>query len=162
MPPCHKDERLELHEHPGHLLRRAQQISVSLFYDETGHALTPVQYAIRLRVAEHPGVDQVALAGMAAIDTSTAAVVCVRLEEKGLLERRVLPHNRRRRALTITAAATVLLEQMEADVGRLRKRLLAPLSAPEQLQFMALLAKLVDGNNAQSRAPLVPRPSDDA
>ena len=30
-----------LYEHPGHLLRRAQQISVSIFYDEMGGELTP-------------------------------------------------------------------------------------------------------------------------
>jgi DNA-binding MarR family transcriptional regulator len=94
---------LDLYQHPGHLLRRAQQISVSIFYDEMGAELTPVQYAILSRLAEHPGIDQVSLAGLAAIDTSTGATVCARLEEKGLLERKVIPHNRRQRALSITA-----------------------------------------------------------
>jgi DNA-binding MarR family transcriptional regulator len=96
---------LDLYQHPGHLLRRAQQISVSIFYDEMGDELTPVQYAILSRLAEHPGIDQVSLAGLAAIDTSTGATVCARLEEKGLLERKVIPHNRRQRALTITPGA---------------------------------------------------------
>jgi hypothetical protein len=36
----------------------------------------------------------------------------------------------------------------------LRQRLLAPLSAEEQTLFMGLLAKLVNENNDQSRAPL--------
>jgi DNA-binding MarR family transcriptional regulator len=53
----------DLYEHPGHLLRRAQQISVSIFYDEMGTELTPGQYAILSRLAEHPGIDQVSLAG---------------------------------------------------------------------------------------------------
>lgn len=145
---------LDLHEHPGHLLRRAQQISVSLFYDELGDELTPVQYAILGQLALHPGIDQVSLAGLAAIDTSTGATVCARLEEKGLLERRVIPHNRRQRALTITPCGTRLLEAMEAGALRLRERLLAPLSPAEQRRFMALLTKLVRENNAQSRAPL--------
>jgi DNA-binding MarR family transcriptional regulator len=148
------DAPLDLYEHPGHLLRRAQQIAVSLFYDELGSELTPVQYAILSRLAGHPGIDQVSLAGLAAIDTSTGATVCARLEEKGLLERRVIPHNRRQRALTITPEGTRLLAALEDGAQRLRQRLLAPLSPPEQAQFMALLEKLVDGNNAQSRAPL--------
>ena len=145
---------LDLYEHPGHLLRRAQQISVSLFYDEMGDELTPVQYAILSRLAEHPGIDQVSLAGLAAIDTSTGATVCARLEEKGLLERKVLPHNRRQRALTITVAGTRLLQGLAPGAQRLRDRLLAPLDAQEREQFMALLGKLVRENNEQSRAPL--------
>jgi DNA-binding MarR family transcriptional regulator len=154
-----RGEMLDLYEHPGHLLRRAQQISVSIFYDEMGSELTPVQYAILSRLAGHPGIDQVSLAGLAAIDTSTGATVCARLEEKGLLERRVIPHNRRQRALTITAAGQALLDELVTGAQRLRQRLLEPLSADEQRVFMGLLAKLVHENNEQSRAPLaVPVP----
>jgi len=149
-----RGEKLDLYQHPGHLLRRAQQISVSIFYDEMGSELTPVQYAILSQVAEHPGIDQVSLAGLAAIDTSTGATVCARLEEKGLLERRVLPHNRRQRALSITNAGQALLDALVPGAQRLRQRLLGPLSAEEQRVFMALLAKLVHENNDQSRAPL--------
>lgn len=144
----------DLYEHPGHLLRRAQQISVSIFYDEMGSELTPVQYAILSRLTEHPGIDQVSLAGLAAIDTSTGATVCARLEEKGLLERKVIPHNRRQRALTITAEGARLLDALVPGAQRLRQRLLEPLNLEEQAQFMALLAKLVNENNDQSRAPL--------
>jgi len=145
----------DLHQHPGHLLRRAQQIAVSIFYDEMGDELTPVQYAILAQLADHPGIDQVSLAGLAAIDTSTGATVCARLEEKGLLERKVIPHNRRQRALTITAEGARLLDAMVPGAQRLRERLLAPLSVQEQAQFMRLLGKLVDENNEQSRAPLL-------
>jgi len=144
----------DLYEHPGHLLRRAQQISVSIFYDEMGTELTPVQYAILTQLAENPGIDQVSLAGLAAIDTSTGATVCARLEEKGLLERKVIPHNRRQRALTITTAGAHLLDALAPGAQRLRQRLLAPLSEAEQALFMGLLAKLVNENNDQSRAPL--------
>lgn len=143
----------DLYEHPGHLLRRAQQISVSIFFDELGNELTPVQYAMLRSLADHPGIDQVSLAGLAAIDTSTGATVCARLEEKGLLERKVIPTNRRQRALNVTATGAALLEQMVPGAQRLRKRLLAPLTDSEQQQFMGLLAKLVKANNEESRAP---------
>jgi len=149
-----QDAPLDLYEHPGHLLRRAQQISVSIFYDEMGGELTPVQYAILSQLAGHPGIDQVSLAGLAAIDTSTGATVCARLEQKGLLVRQVIPHNRRQRALSITPEGTRLLAALEDGAQRLRQRLLAPLSPLEQTRFMALLEKLVTANNEQSRAPL--------
>lgn len=148
------DAPLDLYEHPGHLLRRAQQIAVSIFYDEMGTDLTPVQYAILSRLAAHPGIDQVSLAGLAAIDTSTGATVCARLEEKGLLERKIIPHNRRQRALSITPEGVRLLGTLEHGAQRLRQRLLAPLDPQEQAQFMTLLDKLVSANNEQSRAPL--------
>jgi DNA-binding MarR family transcriptional regulator len=161
MPTEKKHDRgepmLDLYQHPGHLLRRAQQISVSIFYDELGTELTPVQYAILSQLAEHPGIDQVSLAGLAAIDTSTGATVCARLEEKGLLVREVIPHNRRQRALRITPEGARLLAALEPGAQRLRERLLAPLNSEEQALFMGLLAKLVNENNDQSRAPLALR-----
>jgi DNA-binding MarR family transcriptional regulator len=145
---------IDLYEHPGHLLRRAQQISVSIFLDELGGDVTPVQYAVLRTLSNHPGIDQVTLAGLVGIDTSTGATVCVRLEEKGWLVRKVIPHNRRQRALNITAAGETLLADLIPAVQRLRKRLMAPLAADEQVQFMQLLDKLVRGNNTESRAPL--------
>lgn len=151
--PEQDSKLIDLYEHPGHLLRRAQQISVSIFFDELGSELTPVQYAMLRSLSEHPGIDQVSLSGLAAIDTSTGATVCARLEEKGLLERKVIPHNRRQRALSITAAGAQLLEAMVPGAQRLRQRLLAPLTDNEQQQFMQLLTKLVKVNNEQSRAP---------
>lgn len=155
--PDTESKLINLYEHPGHLLRRAQQISVSIFYDEMGNELTPVQYAMLRNLAEHPGIDQVSLAALNGIDTSTGATVCARLEEKGLLERKVIPHNRRQRALTITEAGAALLEALIPGSQRLRRRLLAPLSPAEQLKFMELLSKLVQENNEQSRAPLAAR-----
>ena len=154
LPPAPAESDLtELDEHPGHLLRRAQQISVSMFHDEVGGELTPVQFAMLRCLADHPGIDQVSLAGIAAIDTSTGATVCARLEEKGLLERKVIPHNRRQRALTITPEGERLLASLVPATQRLRERLLAPLTPAEQQQFMELLTRLVRDNNEQSRAP---------
>jgi DNA-binding MarR family transcriptional regulator len=127
---------------------------VSMFHDEVGGELTPVQFAMLRRLADHPGIDQVSLAGIAAIDTSTGATVCARLEEKGLLERKVIPHNRRQRALTITLEGEQLLASLVPATQRLRDRLLAPLTPGEQQQFMELLTRLVRDNNEQSRAPL--------
>ena len=85
---------------------------------------------------------------------TTLLTLLARLEEKGLLVREVIPHNRRQRALRITAAGEALLEELTPGLQRLRKRLLAPLDQDEQQQFMLLLDKLVQLNNPQSRAPL--------
>ena len=157
--PKTESQLINLYEHPGHLLRRAQQISVSIFYDEMGDELTPVQYAMLRNLESHAGIDQVSLSAISGIDTSTGATVCARLEEKGLLTRTIIPTNRRQRALTITATGERLLDDLIPGAQRLRRRLLAPLTGPEQLQFMELLTKLVQENNEQSRAPLAARES---
>jgi len=148
-----------LYSQPGHLLRRAHQIAASIFHDELGVLVTPVQYAILVTLNVHPGIDQVSLAGLVAMDTSTAASVAIRLEEKGLLTRNLDPRNRRQRKLYLTERGSKLLEEVVGGIGRLHDRLFEGFSPEEEAQFMTLLQKLVHINNLQSRAPLAPRKS---
>lgn len=144
-----------LYVQPGHLLRRAQQISASIFHDEIGNRVTPIQYAILCVVMDNPQVDQVSMAGLAAIDTSTAASVATRLEEKGLLTRDVDPADRRQRRLSLTQAGRDLLVEVNDGIGRLHRRIFEKFSPEEESQFMVLLEKLVHLNNHQSRAPFM-------
>ncbi|MDN5842678.1 MAG: MarR family transcriptional regulator [Alcaligenaceae bacterium] len=146
--------REPLYGQPGHLLRRAQQISASIFHDEIGSVVTPIQYAILCVLLTNPGIDQVSLAGLAAMDTSTAASVALRLEDKGLLTRSVDPDNRRQRVLMLTDAGAVLLESVNDAIERLHGRIFEKFTADEERVFMQLLGKLVDVNNHHSRAPL--------
>lgn len=154
-------EKIERHQlthlymQPGHLLRRAHQIAASIFHDELGAHITPIQYAVLRILKEHSGIDQVTLAGLVAIDTSTAASVALRLEEKGLLTRDIDPNNRRQRMLHLTAAGAALLEESKEGIYRLENRIFSGLTPEEVQQFMLLLQKMVETNNAQSRAPLL-------
>lgn len=143
----------DLYTQPGHLLRRAQQISASIFHDELGQFVTPIQYAILRILVDHPGIDQVSVAGLVAMDTSTAASVAIRLEEKKLLVRNVDPSNRRQRALYLTDAGKALLQRTGGGISRLHDRLFEGFTDAEEDTFMMLLQKLVHINNSQSRAP---------
>ena len=78
---------LDLYDEPGHLIRRAHQIAVAMFYEKLGRDVTPVQYAVLRMLYENPGLDQVTLAQRVALDTSTTADLAVRLEAKGLIVR---------------------------------------------------------------------------
>ena len=91
---------IRLHDEPGHLIRRAQQIAVSRFHEVHGRHVTPIQYAILRTLHESPGIDQVTLAQMIALDTSTTADIAARLETKGWILREVLPRRQRRLSLT--------------------------------------------------------------
>ncbi|MDH4190529.1 MAG: MarR family transcriptional regulator [Betaproteobacteria bacterium] len=139
---------------PGHLARRFHQIAVSIFCEEFARIdVTPVQYAILCAIHDQPGIDQVTLAGLVALDTSTSASVCARMEERGLVRRAQSGGDRRKKSLALTEAGRLLVRQSAECATRLNARVLAPLQIAEQETFMRLLERLVDMNNALSRAP---------
>jgi len=143
---------IDLYEQPGHLIRRAQQIAVSMFFDALGRDVTPVQYAVLRMLQERPGIDQVTLAREVALDTSTTADIAARLENKGWILREVLP--RRQRRLVLTAAGEAVLARLVPGIHRMNDALLGGLDASEREAFMRLLRKFVQMNNSQSRAPM--------
>jgi DNA-binding MarR family transcriptional regulator len=146
------DLSLDLYEQPGHLIRRAHQIAVSMFHEELGRDVTPVQYAILRMLQETPGIDQVTLALKVGLDNSTAADIARRLEAKGWIVREMLP--RRQRKLALTADGTQVLSHFVTGVHQMREKMLVSLEAEEQLELIRLLQKFVHINNDQSRAPV--------
>lgn len=147
--------REDFHTMPGHLVRRAHQISVAIFMEECAdHNVTPVQYACLSEIARQPGVDATRLAAAVAFDRSTLGNVLERLESKGWVDRRPSPGDRRVKLLHITQAGVQLLEAIEPGVVAAQKRLLKPLSAADRKLFMRLIGEIVDGNNEVSRAPM--------
>jgi DNA-binding MarR family transcriptional regulator len=149
-PPIDRD----LYDQPGHLFRRAQQISVSMFHEIMGSEVTPIQYAILRMLHERPRIDQVTLARLTGLDNSTTATTAARLEAKGLLTREVVSNQRRQRSLFLTPQGEEALAAMVPAVHRLLDALLCMLPGEEGQELMRLLRKFVHLNNAQSRAPL--------
>jgi DNA-binding MarR family transcriptional regulator len=140
MPTPHSPD-IDLHDQPGHLFRRAQQIAVALFYEHLGRDITPVQYAVMRTLQARPGIDQVTLAQAVALDTSTTAETAVRLEKKGWILRTLLP--RRQRALSLTPEGLAALDGLVDGMATMQAELLAPLTPDEQTTFLALLRKFV-------------------
>ncbi|MDT7836155.1 MarR family winged helix-turn-helix transcriptional regulator [Aquabacterium sp. OR-4] len=149
---------LELYAQPGHLIRRAQQIAVAMFAEAIGRDVTPVQYAVLRMLQERPGIDQVTLAREVALDNSSTADIAARLETKGWVLREVLP--RRQRALSLTAEGQAVLDRLVPALHAMNSQMLAGLDTAERAEFMRLLGKFVQLNNAQSRAPLRASPAD--
>ncbi len=148
------DSSAEVYEEPGHLIRRAQQIAVSMFHSTMGHGVTPVQYCVLRILERHPGIDQVTLARLCALDTSTAADLAVRLEERGLVRRLMPMKSKRFRLLDLTPQGAALVKKLVPSSYVLGDRLLLGLSKEEQKIFLRLLKKFVHLNNEESRAPL--------
>ena len=139
---------LELYDQPGHLIRRAQQIATQHFREVLGPEVTPVQYAALRMLQEKPGIDQVTLARLIALDTSTTADMATRLEAKGWIVRELLP--RRQRKLMLTEEGQAMLIGFVPNVLQLRRSMLAPLNEQEQLQLLNLLSKLVQLHQAEA------------
>ena len=140
---------IELHAEPGHLIRRAHQLAVSTFHDTHGRQITPVQYALLRALQDEPGMDQVTLAQRVALDTSTTADIATRLEAKGWIVRELLA--RRQRALRLTPAGEAILADMLPRVGPMYRQLLEPLDPAEQAEFLRLLRRFVQLNEAAIR-----------
>lgn len=140
---------IDLQTTPGHLIRRAQQIAVSIFAEQLTCAdITPVQFAILNALHDSPGIDQVSLAKRVAFDPATSGSVIGRLEAKGWVAREADLNDRRRKLLVVTAAGVQALGQVQKDVARIQEKILSPLSANEQSQFVHLLSRLVQGHQA--------------
>lgn len=152
--PTDDDLSIDVYDQPGHLIRRAHQISVSMFYTTIGYEVTPIQYAVLRILQDHPGIDQVTLARYCALDTSTAADLAVRLEERGLVKRLMPMKSKRFRLLHVTPVGAALLKRLVPSVYMMNRRLVQPLNKEEQRIFLSLLKKFVHLNNAKSRAPL--------
>lgn len=147
------DDRL-VHDKPGHLIRRFQQIAVALFMSETkDFDVTPVQYAALLAISLHPGIDQTALVNIIAFDRSTIGDVIGRLVAKRLIRRSKGTHDGRTKVLQVTAAGQRLLNEIKPRVRAAQRLILAPLERSERTEFVRMLRKLVNINNEYSRVP---------
>lgn len=146
--PPEVSAKIKLHDEPGHLIRRAQQIAVSKFHEVHGRHVTPIQYAILRTLQETPGIDQVTLAEMIALDTSTTADIAARLETKGWISREVLP--RRQRSLALTPDGEEILAELLPGVSEHYGGMMNSLEPGEQDEFMRLLRKFVHLHDSQN------------
>jgi DNA-binding MarR family transcriptional regulator len=141
-----------LFDRPGYLIRRAHQMAVSMFL-EYSDGMTPTQYGVLLLVAGVARIDQIGIARRLGLDRSTAGLVVGKLVEAGLIARATDAEDQRRYRLRITRRGRERLAALEGPVAEERARLLAPFTAEEAKQFLALLHRFVEAHNLASRVP---------
>jgi DNA-binding MarR family transcriptional regulator len=150
-------ERLPLWRRPGYLVRRLHQIHSALFFEECSEfEITPVQYGVLSTLSLSPDIDQASLAQEVGIDRSNVADVLTRLAQRRLVQRRRSEADRRAVLARLTPEGERIARAMHGAMKRAQERLLDPLDAAEREQFLALLLRLVDANNASGRAALGP------
>jgi len=149
----------KLYSRPGFMVRRAHQIAVSLFLEETRElGITTTQYGILTVLKHHPGIDQASLARLLGLDRSTTGMVLKKLEGNGLVGRGVGRSDRRRRSLRLTPAGARMLVRLARPARRARERVLSGLDPGERDVLLRLLDKLTGKFNDSVRAPLLARP----
>lgn len=147
----------ELYRRPGFLIRRAHQIAVSIFLEESADlGITTTQYGVMVVLRARADLDQVGVATLVGIDRSTTALVVGKLETDGLVERRADPADKRRKVLLLTPAGHEMLERIAEPARRTREREMAAFSARDANRFIDLLQQFVDTFNEHTRAPIKP------
>jgi DNA-binding MarR family transcriptional regulator len=116
-------------------------------------ALEPLGVSARgyhvLRAALSGEHTQTELAGMVGLDKTTMVVTVDELEGAGLAERRLSPHDRRARIVSVTAAGKRKVAEAEKVKERVQAEVLGELSATEGEALMDALSKLVGGRLAE-------------
>ncbi len=135
----------EFQSMPGHLIRRAHQVSSAIFAEAMADQaidLTPFQFAALAAVQAHPGIDQATVARQAACDKATMGGVINRLVEKGLLRREQSKTDRRARVLELTQEGAAILDRTRSVVVEIQKRLTDGLSPQERETLVNLLQRI--------------------
>jgi DNA-binding MarR family transcriptional regulator len=153
-----QDEALRvLYQRPGFLIRRAHQITSSLFWEESKTlGITSTQCGALYVLNAFSQLDQISLAKLVGFDRSTTAMVLKKLEGDGLVMRRPDAHDRRRKMLEITPRGRAVLAEMGAPMQRAQARTLEIFTVDERETLLRLLGKLVRAFNENSRSPLLP------
>jgi DNA-binding MarR family transcriptional regulator len=153
-PPAADAMPARIRELPTWLLSRAFARSHRLLGE--GFASAGVRgYHYRLLAAldEFGPASQAALGRRTSIDRSDVVAVLNELAGRGLIERSPDPDDRRRNVITITPSGTEQLATLDEVLAGVQERLLAPLSAVEREQLVALLARLVDPQPGDAQGP---------
>lgn len=127
---------------PGYGARRMYQAYLAAWNRHVDAVLTGPQFAVLSAIRAYPDSDQSSLAGAVALDTSTMADVCRRMERRGLIVRTESPRDARRKILSLTDDGATALEEVTRRTRRLDRELLATLPEERRGEIAGLLNTL--------------------
>jgi DNA-binding MarR family transcriptional regulator len=125
----------------GYVLRRVTQRHLVIF-SEMIPEVTTTQFAVLARLAELGPQSQNHLGRATAMDGATIKGVVDRLVRQGLVETSPDPQDRRRLTIGLSPAGRALFTARVGDAEQVSAATLAPLTAAERAQLLALLSRL--------------------
>src|SRR5436190_18224841 len=120
-------------------------------YEKAG--LSPYHHAILALLDEGVPETQAAIADSLGYDRGTLVGLLDELEERGLVERKRDPEDRRRHVVRLTADGKRTLGQLRALAARLEDEFLAPLKAEQRASLHALLLELAEQHEPRCAPP---------
>jgi DNA-binding MarR family transcriptional regulator len=147
MSTSHED----LRRHPGHLIRRAQQVHYWLWNAEVSQEVTSPQFAVLYALRAEKNIDQKTLGERVFLDRSTTAEVVARLKARGLVQRIRDPKDARRNLLRLTSAGVRTTARLIPRAVRMNRLLVSVLSECEQAELLRMLNLVVDADERLRR-----------
>ena len=144
MSTSHED----LRRHPGHLIRRAQQVHYWLWNAEVSPEVTSPQFAVLYALRAERNIDQKTLGERVSLDRSTTAEVAARLAARGLVQRFRDPRDARRNLLRLTPLGLRTTERLIPRAARMNRLLVSVLSECEQAELLRMLNLVVDADES--------------
>ena len=133
----------KLEDQVGHLMRRANQRHAAIFFEGLNdQQLTPMQFAVLVKIGDEEEVSQNRLGRLAAMDPATVQGVVRRLKERALIDARPDPDDGRRSLWRLSETGEALVVATVPIAEQITEKTLEPLSKSERSTFLTLLRKL--------------------
>lgn len=133
----------KLEDQVGHLMRRANQRHAAIFFEGLNdQQLTPMQFAVLVKIGDEEEVSQNRLGRLAAMDPATVQGVVRRLKERALIDARPDPDDGRRSLWRLSETGEALVAATVPIAEQITEKTLEPLSKSERSTFLTLLRKL--------------------
>ena len=143
------------HRVPSFVVHRLRQVCLGVMAEVVGPAgLTTLEYGALTTIDAEPDLPQQRLASRLGIDKMSASQLADRLEQRGLIERRADPADRRARLLHLTRKGTALRRRLQPAALAAQERILSPLQPAERPLLLDLMVRVVEGHQAYARPGL--------
>ena len=130
----------DLSRHPGHLIRRAQQVLNLVWSEEVSRTITSPQFAVLNALLLEPNIDQRTLGDRVALDRSTVAEIVARLTARKLVVWNRSASDGRRKTIQLTSRGARTLQELIPRTHRMTHRLVGALQPEEQAELLRLLS----------------------
>ena len=147
MSTSHED----LRGHPGHLIRRVQQVHEWLWSTEVSSTVTSPQFAVLYALCAEQGVDQKTLGERVSLDRSTTTEVLKRLTRRGLVRSLRDTRDGRRNRLHLTSSGKRTVERLTPRAVRMNTMLVSALNDCERTELLRMLNLVVDADERLQR-----------
>ena len=117
---------------------------LSAGFEAHGSGLRGYHYRLLAALEEWGPASQAELGRKTGIDRSDVTAALTELESRKLVERSVDPAHKRRNIVTITAEGAERLLELDNVLDGIQEEFLAPLTAAQRRQFIALMSRLAD------------------